>query len=138
MDESQIVADLAAALPKTEIPNDGWDKVREQQTPTPPEEFVDKVSAESQLEKIKLSEYFNLNQIDRRSAEADKYISRIMDWARAEAGSSDYADILRVINEQERVMGNLLKTNRLTNLYRFVAIRATRDRLIQEERVLYS
>lgn len=132
--EAQIVADLAAALPKPDIPESSWDGVK----PTPPdEEFIDKITPESNLEKIKLFDYFELSSMDRRSPEAEKYIGAIMDWARDEAGSSDYTDILRVINDQERVMGGLLKAQRLSKLYRFVTVRQQRNRLIQEERALY-
>jgi hypothetical protein len=134
--EAQIAADLAAALPKPVIPENGWDGVK----PEVPEDeqFLNKQSPESSLEKIKLFDYFELSQLDRHAPEAEKYLQRIIDWAKDEAKSSDYADILRVINDQERVMGNKLKSNRLSNLHRFVAIRATRNRLIQEERALYN
>jgi len=135
--EEQIAADLAAQLPKPDIPANGWE-IRDATGAVPEDQqFLDKMSPESTLEKMKLFDYFDLSQLDRRSPEAGHYLQTIMDWARDEAKSSDYTDMLRVINDQERVMGGLLKGQRLTNLYRFVAIRTQRNRLIQEERALY-
>lgn len=136
MDEQAIVADLAAQLPKQEIPNDGWDKVRAEEN-KPDQEFLDKISPENTMEKMKMFDYFELSQMDRHAPEAEKYLTSIMDWAKDEAKSSDYADILRVINDQERILGSRLKGNRLSTLYRFVTIRNNRNRLIQEERALY-
>lgn len=135
MNEDEIVASLAAEMPKPDIPENGWDGVK----PDVPEDeqFLNKQSPESTLEQIKLFDYFQLNSMDRHAPEAQKYIQTVIDWARDEAKSSDYADILRVINDQERVMGSLLKGGRLSNLYRFVTIRSQRNRLIQEERALY-
>lgn len=138
--EEQIVAELAANLPKPEIPENGWDIRDEPKTEAKPEDeqFIDKMTPESTVEQMKLYDYFQLSSLDRANPDAQKYLKTVMDWARDEAKSSDYADMLRVINDQERVMGNLLKGSRLSNLYRFVTIRSQRNRLIQEERALYN
>lgn len=135
MDEAAIVAELASTLPKPEIPENGWAGVKPE-TPEN-EQFLDKMTPEATLEKIKLFDYFQLSSLDRITPEADKRIQAVMNWARDEAKSSDYGDMLRVINDQERIMGGLLKPSRLSNLYRFVTIRTQRNRLIQEERALY-
>lgn len=135
MDESQIEADLKAKLPKPDIPENGWDGVK------PPEKtdqsFLESLPIENSLEKMKLFDYFELSPLDRKAPQASKYLTAVVQWAQKEAGSDDYYEILKVVNEQERVMGNLLKQGRLSNLYKFATIRNQRRQLDIQERVLY-
>lgn len=137
MDEAQIAANLAASVnepkPATapELPSDPKPE------PKVDEAFHDNLPLETVVEKMKLQDYFELPQGIRRSAEVDTQINRIMEWAKDEAGSSEYTDMLRVINDQERIMGNKYKDNRLMRLFQFVTINAQRKRLMEQERVLY-
>lgn len=138
MDEATIAAQLAEKVaeptppPVTETPEEP--KIQPKQD----ESFHDNLPLETTLDKLKMLDYFEIPPLSRRSAEVDSQLSRIMDWAQQEAGSREYTDILRVINDQERVMGNKLKDNRLTRLYQFVTINAQRKRLIEQERALYT
>lgn len=137
MDEAEIVAKLGASVdepnPSTapELPSDPKPE------PKVDDAFHDNLPLETVLEKMKLQDYFELPQAVRRSPEVDTQINRIMEWAKDETGSSEYTDLLRVINDQERIMGNKFKDNRLMRLYQFVTINAQRKRLMEQERALY-
>jgi hypothetical protein len=134
MDEDQIAAELAqrteepvppleAPTPKPQVPED--------------EAFHNNLPLETVLDKMKLEDYFEIPQALRREANVETQLNRIMEWAAQEAGSREYTDILRVINDQERIMGNKLKDNRMMRLFQFVTINAQRKRLAQQERALY-
>ena len=83
-------------------------------------------------------DYFQIPSMSRHAPEVSQWIDEVVAWARDEAGSSEYTDILRVINDQERVMGNKLKPDRLLNLRQFVKINSQRRRLAEQERALYA
>ena len=135
--EAEIAADLAAKVNPVEPP--AVEVSEEPKQPEVPEDeaFHDNLPLENTLEKIKLLDYFEIPQLARRSAEVDNQLSRIVDWAKDEAKSSEFTDILRILNDQERVLGTKLKDNRLTKLYQFVTINSQRKRLAEMERALY-
>ncbi len=143
MDEQQIQEQLAE---KVKDPDVSPDTETAPELPTAPrpepkenEEFIhDNLPLEATLDKMKLLDYFEIPQTMRRESDIDKWMGRVMDWAKDEARSSDYTDILRVINDQERVMGNKLKPDRLMRLAQFVTINQQRKRLIEQERALYN
>jgi len=134
MDEQAIVEKLAQ---NTEQPQP------EPVAPTPApvkegEEFIhDNLPLENTLEKMKLLDHFNIPSEMRREAAISTWLDRVVDWARDEAGSSEFTDILRVIDDQERVLGTRVKQDRLMKLYQFVTIRSQRNKLAQMERTLY-
>ena len=137
MDEQAIADKLAQKVaepippPVTETPE--VKPVREG------EEFIhDNLPLENTLEKMQLLDHFRVPSEMRREANISTWLDRVVDWARDEAGSSDYTDLLRVIDDQERVLGSKMKQDRLLTLYQFVTINAQRKRLIQQERALYS
>jgi len=134
MDEKQIEEQLAQ---KTVAPTP---QEQPEHIPDPNEDeaFHNSLPLENTLEKIKFQDYFEIPSAARHSAEVATQLDRIIDWARDEAKSSDYNDILRVINDQERVMGSRLKDNRLMRLYQFVTVNTQRKRLMEQERALYN
>ena len=103
------------------------------------EQFIhDNLPLENTLEKMKLLDHFQIPSTMRREAQIGTWMERVIDWARDEAGSSEYTDILRVIDDQERVLGTRLKQDRLMKLYQFVTINQQRKKLAQMERTLYN
>jgi glucose/arabinose dehydrogenase len=136
MNEDEVAAKLAATVdpPTTapELPSDPKPEPRED------EAFHDNLPLETVMDKMKLQDYFEVPALARRSAEVETQLNRIVDWARDEARSSDYADILRVISDQERIMGIKLKDNRMTKLFQYVTINSQRKRLMEAERALFN
>ena len=135
MNEDQIAAELAQRVTAPPLPVET--------TPAPAtevnedESFHDNLPLETVMDKMKLQDYFEIPVGSRRSPEVDSQINRIIEWAASEAGSREYTDIVRIINDQERIMGNKLKDNRLTRLYQYVTINQQRKQLIERERALY-
>lgn len=135
MDEAAIVAKLAEnANPVPDIPATAPIAPAEHDQD---EGFHDNLPLENTLEKLNLMDYFQIASQNRHSPEIQTWLNSVIDWARDEAGSSEYTDILRVINDQERVMGSKIKPDRLLRLWQFVKINTQRKRLIEQERVLY-
>lgn len=136
MDEAAIAAKLAEKTNPQPIPP----PVTEE--PEPPEEpkdenFHHNLPLENTIEKLNLMDYFQIPSMNRHSPEVAQWLDTVIEWARDEAGSSEYTDMLRVINDQERVMGNRIKPDRLLRLWQFVKIHSQRKRLIEQERSLY-
>ncbi len=136
MDEAAIVAKLSERAnpvppPEPTIPETPLEE------PNPDEGFHDNLPLENTLEKLNLMDYFQIASQNRHSPEIQTWLNTIISWARDEAGSSEYTDMLRVINDQERVMGSKLKPDRMLRLWQFVKINTQRKQLIERERVLY-
>ena len=140
MDEKEIQEQLADKVKSTDpIPEDGWSKVREQEAESHNEDqqALHRMTPEDRLQRLRWFDYFGLAASEARSAEAEKALTEILDWAATEAGSHEYTDMLRAISDQERVLGIKLEPGRLTKLYNFAKIRRMRLRLIEQERALY-
>lgn len=131
--EAQIQAQLIAKMPSSQPSEPMEHTPDEPGDPAPPG-----MTPEASLDRIKLLDYFGISSIDRHSPEADNYLTKIMEWARDEAGSSEYTDILRVISDTERTLGIRFKEGRLTTLFRLVTIRHARNQLAEQERALYN
>src|SRR5258708_2965294 len=138
MSEDEIVAKLAEKAAEPEQPTTA-PELPSDPRPAPKEDeaFHDNLPLETVMDKLKLQNYFEIPALSRRSAEVETQLNRIVAWATDEANSSEYADILRVISDQERIMGIKLKDNRLIKLFQYVTINAQRKRLMEQERALY-
>lgn len=139
MDEAEIAAALAAKANPDPTPD--VETPQEPEKPAEPknedESFHDNLPLENTLEKMQLLDYFQVPQISRHSAEVQTWMNTVIEWARGEAGSREYTDVLRVINDQERIMGSKLKPDRLSRLAQYVKINSLRRQLIEKERALY-
>jgi len=137
MDEEARIA--AAIKERIDVPDPTPAISEEPKAPEKPDEqfLHDGLPLETMLEKQRWLDYFNVPSMSRREPQVDTWLTKVIDWARDEAGSSEYSDILRVINDQERTLGSKIKQDRLATLARFAQIRMTRRRLIEEERALY-
>ena len=134
--EDQIVSQLS--VPKEEltpVPPITPDPPKEE--PKEDESFHDNLPLENTLEKMRLMDYFEIPQISRYQPEVATWLDQVIEWARTEAGSSEFTDMLRIINDQERIMGNKLKQDRLSKLANFVKINSQRRKLAEMERALY-
>lgn len=136
MNEDEIAAKLAAALDPP-APTTAPELPAEPE-PKQDEAFHDNLPLETVVDKMKLHDYFEVPALARRSAEVETQLNRILDWARDESKSSEYSDLLRVISDQERIMGIKLKDNRMTKLFQYVTINSQRKRLMEAERALYN
>lgn len=139
MNEDEIAENLRPKTDPAEIPKDGWDKVREEESRSQDEDgsFLHRMTPEDRLERLRWFDYFGLAAAEARSAEAEKALTEILDWAANEAGSHEYTDMLRAISDQERILGIKLKPGRLSQLYQFAKIRKQRLRLLEQERAMY-
>lgn len=133
MSEDQIAAALAARLeePVVEEP------VIKEQAPEAPQDFVDKMLPEEQLTRNRLLDWFEIPMHERHTTKTDRWINDIYAWARETAGSGEYTDLLRVINEQEQIMGSRMKPGRVVKLYKYIQISRLRRQLANQERLLY-
>lgn len=138
MNEEEVAAQLAERTVEPPVKAEPEQPTILKPEPKEDEAFHDNLPLETTLDKLKFLDYFEISSLSRRSAEVDTQLNRIIDWARDEAKSSDYTDILRIIDSQERVMGIKLKDNRLTKLSQFVTINQQRKRLLEQERSLYA
>jgi hypothetical protein len=132
MNEDAIAAQLAA---KTAEPVPA-------PTVTPPEpvdppNYVDKMLPEEHVTANRLLDFLEVQPEVRHNAEVDDYIRTIYQWAKEQAGTDDYYQILRVIQEQEMHMGSRLKPGRLQKLAEYVKISKVRQQLAVRERELY-
>lgn len=137
MNEEQIQQKLASTIDDPVSPTEPESPAEPRPEPKEDDVFHDNLPLETTLDKMKLYDYFEIPQAGRHSAEVQTQMSRILDWARDEMKSSEYTDILRAITDQERVMGNRLKDNRLYRLYQYVVINSQRKKLAEQERALY-
>ena len=136
MNEEAIAAKLAeqanpVPAPPMTTPETPGEPVKEDS------DFHHNLPIENSVEKLNFMDYFQIPSQNRHAPEIATWLDTVMDWARDEAGSSDYNDMLRVINDQERVMGNKIKPDRLLRLWQFVKINSQRKKLIEQERALY-
>jgi len=133
MTEEQIAATLAQRTeePVVEQP------VIEERPPEAPQEFVDKMLPEEQLTRNQLYDWFEVQMAERHHPEVERYINEIYAWARDNAGSGDFTELLRVINQQEQILGTKNKPGRVARLYKSIKIAQLRQRLANEERLLY-
>lgn len=138
-DEDEIAAKLAERVAEPELPS-APELPEETTEPEAKEDdaFHSDLRLETFVDKMKLQDYFEIPLPTRRSAEVELQINKIMEWAQTEAKSREYADILRVINDQERILGTKLKDNRLLRMYQYVNINTQRKRLAEQERALYA
>lgn len=132
-EESKIAEALKAKLAQLEPVIE--EKPKEE--PKTDERFVHDLPPENLLERQRWLDYFNVPSMSRREPQIDGWLTRVIDWARDEAGSSEYADMLRVIDDQERILGSKIKQDRLSTLARFAQIRVQRRKLLAEERAIY-
>lgn len=134
MDEAQIAAQLAAKIaPPPPDP-----------APEPPPEheatdtdFHNNLPLENTFEKQQLLDYLMIPQVSRHTAQIAQWTDEVLTWAKDEANSREWTDILRVIDQQERLMGNKLKPDRLLRLRQFIKINRQRKQLLAQERALY-
>lgn len=133
MNEDAIAAELKAKL---QVEEPAPEPAKEE--PKTDERFLhDGLPLESRLEKQQWLDYFQVPSQARYDGKVDTWLQRVLDWARDEAGSSEYTDILRVISDQERILGSKIKPDRLATLARFATIRRQRIQLAEQERALY-
>jgi hypothetical protein len=132
MTEEQIAAELAK---RTESPVVA--ETPKPQTPEEPQEFVDKMLPEEMLTRNRLYDWFEVSMAERHRPDVERYINDIYSWARESAGSGDFSELLRVINEQEQIMGSKNKPGRVARLYKYIKIAQLRSKLATEERLLY-
>lgn len=133
MTEDQIAAELASRLeePAAEEP------VIKEQSPEAPRDFVDKMMPEDYVTRGRLMDWFEIPMHERHSPEVDRYINDIYSWARDNAGTGEFHDLLRIINEQEQIMGSRAKPGRVAKLYKYIKISQLRRELANRERLLY-
>ena len=136
MTEDQIAADLASKLPEegkitTEYPDPPTDD------PQSNNNFVDKLLPEELLTQSQLLDYFGVPINERHTPQVDQYINEVYAWARENAQSGDFLQLLRVINEQELHMGSKQRPGRLSRLYQYIKIAKIRKDLAEKERLLY-
>lgn len=136
MQEDEIAKQLAAKVdpvppPATDAP----------ETPVEPEKkdenFHNNLPLENTFEKQQLMDYLMIPQISRHTQEIQQWTQEVLEWAKDESHSSEFADIVRVIDDQERIMGNKLKPDRLLRLRTFIKIHNQRKQLAARERALY-
>jgi len=132
MSEDEVAKNLADSLPQEEARDYSYkDPVPEDQN------FVDKMTPEEQLTRGQLMDYFDIPMHERHGPKVDNWINEIYAWAREQAGSGEYHDLLRVINEQEMHMGSKLKPQRTYRLYEYIKIARIRKQLAERERLIY-
>lgn len=133
MTEDQIASALASRLEEP--------VVEAEPAPEPvaetPKDFVDKMLPEEQLTRSRLLDWFEIPMNERHTTKVDRWINEIYSWARETAGSGEYTDLLRVINEQEQIMGSRNMPGRVGKLYKYIQISRLRRQLANEERLLY-
>lgn len=132
MSEEQIAAELAARLEEPAVA-----ETPVQTQPEAPQDFVDKMLPEEQLTRNQLLDWFAVPMHERHQPDVERYINDIYAWARQNAGSGEYAELLRVINEQEQILGSRNKPGRVAKLYKYIKINQLRQKLAAEERALY-
>lgn len=139
MDETEIAATLAAKLEEAERPE--TPEPAQPEIPRVPEKqdeaFHDNLPLEDVMGKMQIMDFFEIPQATRRTAEVNDQINRIISWAKDEAKSSDVTEMMRVIREQETMMGSRLKEQRVYKLYQYVKIHEIRKQLAEKERALY-
>jgi hypothetical protein len=132
MNESQIAAQLAASVAEP-IPAPTVTPTE----PVDPPNYVDKMLPEEHYTAQRLLDFLQVGTEVRHNPEVDNYIQTIYQWARDQAGTDDYYQILRVIQEQEMHMGSHLKPQRLQRLAEYVKISKLRQQLAVREREIY-
>jgi hypothetical protein len=130
--EEQIAAELAAKLEEPAVAEAPVDI-----QPEEPQNFVDKLLPEEQLTRSQLYDWFEVPMHERHQPDVERYINDIYAWARDNAGSGEFHELLRVINEQEQIMGSRNKPGRVARLYKYIKISQLRQKLAAQERVLY-
>lgn len=133
MNEEQIAAELAR---RTEEPV-AEPTAAEPVQPEAPQDFVDKMLPEEQLTRNQLYDWFEVPMAERHHPDVERYINDIYAWARDNAGSGDYTELLRVISQQEQILGSRNKPGRVAKLYKYIKIAQLRQKLANEERLLY-
>ena len=102
----------------------------------PNESPLDPIRAKSQL-----MEFFDIPAWVRSAPEVQTQLDTVIEWASNEAkyvsDNPTMADVLRVINDQLRVMGAQVQTDKLKRLWLFAKIRGQRRLLDERERGLY-
>lgn len=131
--ETKIVQELASKVPSEEPRDYSYPNPE----PSPEQSFVDTLLPEERFTQSQLLDYLNVPSAERHDPIIDDYIRTIYDWARDNAQSSDFNQLLRVISEQEMHMGSKLKPNRLQKLAEYVKISKIRQSLAARERALY-
>lgn len=131
--ETKTVQDLANALPHEEPRDYSYPN------PEPPKDqgFVDTILPEERLSQTQLLDYLRVPTQERHDPIIDDYIRTVYDWARDNAQSGDFNQLLRVISEQEMHMGSKLKPDRLRRLAEYVKINRLRQSLSAREQALY-
>ena len=133
--EEQIVQQLADNLP-AHVPLEGaYPEIKPEQDAN--NNFLDKMLPEERLTQIQLLDYLQIPTAQRHDPIVDDYVNTIYAWARDNAGSGDFNQLLRVISEQEQHMGIRLSPNRLQRLAEYVKISNLRKNLAIRERNLY-
>lgn len=134
MDESQIVAQLAQGVPKEDSPI-----ANPAPLPAPEDGGLmhNGLPLETQLQRQELLDYFELPSSYRKNPEVLQQIDNIITWARDNASSTEMADIFRIINRQENMLGSKLKPGRIAKLNRYIHLHNQGRAIDEQMRSLY-
>lgn len=136
MDESVIQAKLKDNVPHPEF------KENEQPVEDAPTEDLgegprNNLSLDNMVLKQQLLDFLDIPLASRKSPDTSTALESILNWAYNQTGTTEFADILRVINRQEGIMGSRLSGDRLFKLYKYVKINRQMEALTQQEKALY-
>lgn len=146
MDEEKIAQDLAAKAESESGPKHDFNVPKEDDKPvgetgtepasSSPENNPDDPLVTFQNRQA-LLEHFNIYRSVGSNGQNEQYIEDVLNFVRRETGSTETADLLKYVNDIERMQGNTLKGNRLTKFHQFVVIRNQVRRLQEQERTIY-
>ena len=133
--EEQIVQQLASTIEPHVPISSAYPEP--QPEPNANNNFLDKMLPEERLTQMQLLDYLSIPTAQRHDPVVSDYVNTVYAWARDNAQSGDFSQLLRVISEQEGHMGIRLKENRLQRLAEYVKISNLRKNLSIRERNLY-
>lgn len=135
MDESQLTAQLAKNIPKEDSPITNPPPLPEPEDGGP---IHNGLPLETQLQRQELLDYFELPPSYRKNPEVLQQIDNIITWARDNASSAEMADIFRIINRQENMLGTKMKPGRIAKLNRYIHLHNQGRAIDEQMRGLYA
>lgn len=134
MDESQVAQRVADNIPVVDSPITNPAPLPE---PEPGDPIHNSLPMETTLQRIEMLDYFELPPSYRKNPEVLQQIDTIIGWARDNAPSTELADIFRVINRQENMLGSRFKPGRIAKLNRYIHLHNQGRQIDEQMRSLY-
>lgn len=129
MSEADIVTQVAQNIPSNDP---SVDTPIEAPAPDSGETTGQPVYINDPVMETRLLDYFAVGRTEKYSEKTQTQIRNIMEWAATQAQSTDYADVVTMINRLERQLGLNMKPNRMGLLYRYITLHRESQQIQKE------